>query len=445
MQKMNLFFLVFLFLSFTIGVAHAAVQDGILVAHCFDDLFDDSGNGHTAVLGGDAYISGGILYLDGNGDYADIGPTTFGSVNPLVDALNDFTIAVAYACTSTEIGEGGSMIVSVGPASQSASGDLNFGTGDDGQSLDHWYSGGFNSAQSGVGYANGSIHMVILTYQASSDTYTFYHQTGSGGASHGSGTVEWSAEWNEALDYTPRLGAPRNATIRSDEGSGFFPDMNGQIDFFAIWDRILTTAEMEAVEDLCGPPDTDPPAPDPATWSSAPAAISPYTIEMTATTATDPSGVQYCFDETTEHSGATDSSWQTSPEYTDYSLSPSTQYTYKTRSRDQSVNNNMTAWSDPCSATTDPEDTTAPTPNPATWSSPPAADNPWQISMTATTATDPSGVEYFFDETTCGPSHDSFWQASPSYSDFSLTPETQYTYQVRTRDQSPNQNTGLWS
>jgi len=165
---------------------------------------------------------------------------------------------------------------------------------------------------------------------------------------------------------------------------------------------------------------------------------------MTATTATDPSGVQYFFDETT--SGSThDSDWQSSSYYLSSSLSPSTQYTYRTRSRDQSINNNQTDWSTPlASATTDPEDTTPPTPNPATWSSPPAADSPWQISMTATTATDPCNVQYFFDETT-GAGHDSFWQVSPDYTDFSLTPETQYTYQVRTRDQSPNQNTGSWS
>ncbi|MHC4498491.1 MAG: CotH kinase family protein, partial [Planctomycetota bacterium] len=195
-----------------------------------------------------------------------------------------------------------------------------------------------------------------------------------------------------------------------------------------------------------GPPDTDPPTPDPATWASPPAATSPYTIEMTATTATDPSGVEYFFEETTDKPGGSDSSWQTNPSYTDSSLAPETQYTYRTRSRDQSINNNLTDWSSPpASATTDPEDTTAPEPNPATWVSPPAADSPWQISMTATTATDPSGVQYFFDETTGGGSHDSVWQASLDYTNSGLTPETQYTYQVRTRDQSPNQNTGSWS
>jgi hypothetical protein len=64
--------------------------------------------------------------------------------------------------------------------------------------------------------------------------------------------------------------------------------------------------------------------------------------------------------------------------------------------------------------------------------------------MTATTATDPSGVEYFFDETT-GAGHDSVWQGSPGYSDFSLTPETQYTYQVKARDLSPNYNQTSYS
>ncbi|MHC4799624.1 MAG: CotH kinase family protein, partial [Planctomycetota bacterium] len=194
-----------------------------------------------------------------------------------------------------------------------------------------------------------------------------------------------------------------------------------------------------------GPADTDPPTPNPATWASPPAATSPYTIEMTATTATDPSGVQYFFDETT--SGSThDSDWQSSSYYPDSSLSPSTQYTYRTRSRDQSVNNNLTDWSTPpASATTNPEDLTPPTPNPATWSSPPSADDPWQISMTATTATDPCGVQYFFDETTSGSMHDSFWQASPDYTNYGLTPETQYTYQVKARDQSANRNQTNWS
>ena len=64
--------------------------------------------------------------------------------------------------------------------------------------------------------------------------------------------------------------------------------------------------------------------------------------------------------------------------------------------------------------------------------------------MTATTASDPSGVEYFFD-CTAGGGNDSGWQASATYEDTGLSPDTQYTYRVQARDQSPNQNTGGWS
>ncbi|MHC4675777.1 MAG: CotH kinase family protein, partial [Planctomycetota bacterium] len=106
---------------------------------------------------------------------------------------------------------------------------------------------------------------------------------------------------------------------------------------------------------------------------------------------------------------------------------------------------NATDWSTPlASATTEAVESTPPTPNPATWVSPPSADNAWQISMTATTATDPSGVQYFFDETT-GQGHDSVWQPSSYYADTGLEPGTQYTYQVQARDQSANNNETGWS
>ena len=96
-----------------------------MVLHDFDDLVDGSGNGHDALLGGDAFIEDGRLWLDGDEDYADIGTLAgFGAVNPLVDALSDFTIAVAYASEATDGGEGGSMLVSIGPAAASASSDL---------------------------------------------------------------------------------------------------------------------------------------------------------------------------------------------------------------------------------------------------------------------------------------------------------------------------------
>jgi hypothetical protein len=193
-----------------------------------------------------------------------------------------------------------------------------------------------------------------------------------------------------------------------------------------------------------GAPDTDPPSPDPMTWATVPNATGENSIAMTATTASDPSGVEYYFDETTGEPGGTDSGWQASTSYTDTGLSASTQYCYEVTARDQSVNLNETAASTNQCATTDAPDTTPPTPDPMTWASVPAADDHESISMTATTATDPSGVEYYFDETTGG-GNDSAWQSSTSYTDTGLSASTQYCYQVRARDLSVNQNATAWS
>ena len=96
--------------------------------------------------------------------------------------------------------------------------------------------------------------------------------------------------------------------------------------------------------------------------------------------------------------------------------------------------------SDDVFITVDPApDTAPPTPDPMTWATPPQATGSTSISMTATTATDDSGVEYYFVCTAVG-GHDSGWQDSPTYEDTGLQPNTQYTYQAQARDKSANQN-----
>ncbi len=195
-------------------------------------------------------------------------------------------------------------------------------------------------------------------------------------------------------------------------------------------------------EHLAPPDDTTPPSPNPMTWATAPYATGSTSIAMVATTATDVSGVQYYFDCTS--TGGHDSAWQTGTSYTDTGLSAGTQYCYRVQARDNSTNQNTTGWSTTLCATTTQPDTTPPTPNPMTWSVLPYAPSSSSISMTATTATDASGVQYFFDCTSTG-GHDSGWQSGTTYTDTGLSAGTQYCYRVQARDLSPNQNTTTWS
>ncbi|MHC4693630.1 MAG: fibronectin type III domain-containing protein, partial [Planctomycetota bacterium] len=95
-----------------------------------------------------------------------------------------------------------------------------------------------------------------------------------------------------------------------------------------------------------------------------------------------------------------------------------------------------------------PPDTDPPTPNPATFASPPAAVSDTEITMTATTGSDATGpVEYYFDETSGNPGGtDSGWTTDPVYNDTGLNPSTQYTYTVQMRDAvTPVPNTGTVS
>ncbi len=203
------------------------------------------------------------------------------------------------------------------------------------------------------------------------------------------------------------------------------------------------TASAQSCATTQATPDTTPPTPNPATFASAPASTGTSSIAMTATTGSDPSGpVEYFFTETTANPGGSNSSWQTSTSYTDTLLSPSTQYCYTVTSRD-SVGNTGSASAASCATTDALPDTTPPTPNPATFATAPSADSDTAISMTATTASDPSGpVEYNFDETTAGPgATDSGWQTSTSYTDSGLTASTQYCYTVQSRDSVGNTGT----
>jgi hypothetical protein len=187
--------------------------------------------------------------------------------------------------------------------------------------------------------------------------------------------------------------------------------------------------------------DTTPPSPSPMSFASLPYAASLTSISMVATTATDIIGVQYMFACTA--GGGHDSAWQDGTSYTDTGLTPSTTYTYTVKARDKSVNHTETLPSDPASAMT-LADTTAPMPNQMTWAVEPNATGIDTITMTAVTATDISGVEYFFANIT-DPNHNSTWQDSTTYTDTGLVNNTQYTYAVIARDKSVGHNENGWS
>jgi hypothetical protein len=85
------------------------------------------------------------------------------------------------------------------------------------------------------------------------------------------------------------------------------------------------------------------------------------------------------------------------------------------------------------------QDTTAPTPDPMFFAVDPYPDSSTQISMTATTASDPHGpIAYYFDAVgspTGGTgSNDSGWISSTAYSDSGLSVNHLFCYQVKARD-----------
>jgi hypothetical protein len=181
-----------------------------------------------------------------------------------------------------------------------------------------------------------------------------------------------------------------------------------------------------------------PPEPNPMTWATEPQATSRTTITMTAiiATSTDKSSVEYYFK--SNSLGGHDSGWQVKPDYTDTGLAAGTQYSYMVKARN-TANLMETDYSNPGLATTFPPDTTAPSPDPATWKNAPYRASATSVRMVATTASDESGVEYYF-SCTSNQAYSSNWQDSPVYLVTSL-PKGTYSFVVRVRDKSPNRNT----
>jgi pectate lyase len=122
------------------------------------------------------------------------------------------------------------------------------------------------------------------------------------------------------------------------------------VDDLRIYRYALTADQVAAIYIGAGVPDTAAPTPGTMTWATPPHATGYDSIAMTASTATDLSGVEYYF--TCTSGGGHDSGWQNSTDYTDTGLTHNTTYTYTVTARDKSANHNVTSPSAEASATT---------------------------------------------------------------------------------------------
>jgi autotransporter-associated beta strand protein len=175
--------------------------------------------------------------------------------------------------------------------------------------------------------------------------------------------------------------------------------------------------------------------PSPMEFAVAPSAVDATTVGMTAVTATAAIGpIEYWFENTTN---ATNSGWITSPYWQQSGLTTDQAYSFRVKARDGL--GEETTWSQEAAvALTSSGDVTPPAPSPMAFATPPYATDETTITMTATSANDVNGVEYYF-ENTSGGGGDSGWQPSPVFTDGELSPSTEYGYRVKARDSQGNE------
>jgi hypothetical protein len=177
-----------------------------------------------------------------------------------------------------------------------------------------------------------------------------------------------------------------------------------------------------------------------AGFGYGPVGIADGQITMTATKVSSPSGkVEYKFDRTLPTTAT--SGWQSSPTWTQSGLTTGTSYTYTVTVRDG--RGNTSSPSAPAAALARDDAGPALPIAAAHWQMLPYATIDNKVSMTAQSASDPSGVQYYF-HCVSGGGPDSGWQSSATY----LTPvqaDGTYIYQYKVRDVSARNNESAYS
>lgn len=131
-----------------------------------------------------------------------------------------------------------------------------------------------------------------------------------------------------------------------DHSSNYYATMYAYVDYCETYKRSLHSDDINGIIAIYGTEDMIPPSPDPMTFESPPSPASATAITMTATLATDQTPpVQYYFDFYSGGPGGNDRYWGTTRTYTDYSLTPNTEYSYRCRARDSASPPNETAYS----------------------------------------------------------------------------------------------------
>ena len=274
----------------------------------------------------------------------------------------------------------------------------------------------------------GQWHHLVLTFT---------------GGTNGTETVYVDGVSNNTATKTLNLftGEPMflACAFNSDMSTGW--NFSGSLAKVQVYDVALTSTDVGHLyyNDLYPPADTTAPTPTTETWLINPTAVDANSITMSATKGTDDTGVEYNFVCTA--GGGHSSGWISTNKYTDLGLTASTQYTYTVQMRD--LLGNTGTVSTALAATTSANDTTAPTPNPATYAVAPVGISTSAITMSATKGTDANAlIEYNFVGSN---GHSSGWQASPTWTDTGLTANSTATYTVQMRDGRGNTGTASGS